>query len=127
MQQLLLVGAGGFIGAVLRYFVSGFVQDWSKSIDFPYGTMAVNVAGCLFIGMLSQLIDIQAGITAEMRLLVMVGLLGSFTTYSTFSNETLTLLKDQQLVLAFMNMGMHLLLGLAAVLVGRLAITAIWR
>lgn len=127
MQQLLFVGAGGFVGAILRYLVSGFVQNLSKSAAFPFGTMAVNVAGCLFIGMLSQLIDSQAGITAEMRLLLMVGLLGSFTTYSTFGNETLTLIKDQQLLLAFANVGLHLLFGLAAVLLGRLAITAIWR
>jgi len=127
MQQLLFVGVGGFIGAVMRYLVSGFVQDLSKSIDFPFGTLAVNMAGCLFIGMLSQLIDLQAGISAEMRLLLMVGLLGSFTTYSTFGNETLTLIRDQQLLLAFTNVGIHLLLGLTAVLLGRLAVIAIWR
>lgn len=127
MQQLLFVGVGGFIGAVMRYLVSGFVQDLSKSIDFPFGTLAVNMAGCLFIGMLSQLIDLQAGISADMRLLLMVGLLGSFTTYSTFGNETLTLIRDQQLLMAFTNVGIHLLLGLTAVMLGRLAVNVIWR
>ncbi|MBT8341250.1 MAG: fluoride efflux transporter CrcB [Desulfatitalea sp.] len=127
MQQLLLVGIGGFAGALLRYAVSGWAQNVSRSIDFPYGTLAVNVVGCFFIGALSQLIDIQAGISAHLRLLLMVGLLGSFTTYSTFGNETFALLRDRQVVLALVNVCAHLFFGLSAVLLGRLTVFAIWR
>jgi CrcB protein len=127
MRAILFVGIGGFIGAVLRYLVSGWVQNLSQRIDFPYGTLAVNIIGCFLLGALSQLVEMQMEMTAEIRLLLTVGLLGSFTTYSTFSNETITLLQDQRMTLALMNIGMHLLLGLAAVLFGRFAMAAIWR
>jgi CrcB protein len=127
MRNLFFVGIGGFIGALLRYLVSGYVQNLSHRIDFPYGTLMVNVVGCLLIGALSQLVELQFEITAELRLLLMVGVLGSFTTYSTFSNETITLLQDQRAALALMNIGLHLVLGLAAVLAGRFAMVAIWR
>lgn len=127
MRNILFVGIGGFIGATLRYLVSGYVQTLSGSIDFPYGTMAVNIIGCLVIGILSQLIDSQAGISAEARLLLMVGLLGSFTTYSTFGNETLTLLQDHRFLPALTNIGAHLMLGLSAVLLGRFIIISLWR
>lgn len=50
MNNLLLIGLGGFLGALLRYGVSGFIQNWSKSLTFPYGTLAVNLLGCLLIG-----------------------------------------------------------------------------
>ena len=127
MQRILLVGVGGFFGAVLRYLISGYVQNLSQSISFPYGTFAVNIIGCFLIGVLSHLVESQAGVSAEMRLLLMVGLLGSFTTYSTFSNETINLLQDQELFLALLNIGTHLIVGLSAVLLGRFTIITIWR
>ncbi len=127
MLKILLVGIGGAIGALLRYLISGYIQDLSHSINFPYGTIAVNIIGRCLIGIFSQLVDSQAGITAEMRLLLMVGLLGSFTTYSTFGNETVTLLQDHRLFLAFINVGTHIFLGLLAVVLGRFMIITIWR
>ena len=122
-----MVGAGGFIGAILRYSISGWVQHMTRSIAFPFGTLAVNIIGCYFIGLLSQLVESQAGINTEMRLLLMVGLLGAFTTYSTFGNETFSLIQDQRYVLALLNMGLHLVLGLSAVLIGRFTIISLWR
>jgi CrcB protein len=127
MSKIILVGVGGFIGAALRYLISGWVQNWTQSVAFPHGTLAVNITGCFVIGMLSHLVESQAGITAELRLLLMVGLLGSFTTYSTFSQETMNLLQDQRLFLALTNIGTHIILGLSAVLLGRFAIITIWR
>ena len=127
MRNLFFVGIGGFLGAVLRYLISGYIQDLSHRIDFPYGTLAVNIVGCFLIGVLSQLVELQFEISAEVRLLLMVGVLGSFTTYSTFSNETITLLQDQRATLALINIGLHLILGLAAVLAGRFAMIAVWR
>jgi CrcB protein len=127
MYKWLMVGSGGFVGALLRYWISGFIQNVTRSVAFPYGTLAVNIAGCYFIGLLAQLVESQAGITAEMRLLLMVGLLGAFTTYSTFGSETLNLLQNQRFVLAILNVGLHLVLGLSAVLLGRFTIITLWR
>ncbi len=127
MNKIILVGVGGFIGATLRYLISGYVQNLTQSIAFPHGTLAVNITGCFLIGVLSQLVESQAGMTAEMRLLLMVGLLGSFTTYSTFSNETMNLLQDQRLFHALVNIVTHIILGLLAVLLGRFTVITIWR
>ena len=127
MHKLLLVGVGGFFGALLRYSMSGYIQNMTESIAFPHGTLAVNVTGCLLIDILSQLFESHAVLTAEFRLLLMVGFLGSFTTYSTFGNETMNLLHDQRFIPALVNIGTHLIFGLSAVLLGRFTIIAIWR
>jgi CrcB protein len=127
MHPIVLVGVGGFVGAVLRYIMSGFVQNLTQSVTFPHGTLAVNITGCFLMGIFSHLIEAQAGMTAEMRLFLMVGFLGSFTTYSTFSHETVNLLQDHGLSLALINIGTHIILGLSAVLLGRFAIISIWR
>ena len=109
----------------MRYLISGWVQNWSAGVAFPYGTLAVNLLGCLLIGSVYQLVELQAGVSAEVRLLVMVGILGAFTTYSTFSNETFNLLQDRRLALGLLNMGAHLILGLLAVLMGRWLVTCV--
>ena len=127
MHKIILVGMGGFVGAILRYLVSGVVQALTHSISFPFGTLAVNIAGCFFIGGFSYLFESQSSMTSEMRLLLMVGILGAFTTYSTFSNETFNLLQDQRLFLASLNVATHIILGLAAVMLGRFAVMVIWR
>ncbi len=127
MHKIMLVGLGGFIGAVLRYLISGFVQNLPQSVAFPHGTLAVNIIGCFLIGVFSPLFESQAGLTSEMRLLLIVGILGSFTTYSTFSNDTINLLQDQRLFLAMVNVAIHVILGLSAVLIGRFAIITLWR
>jgi CrcB protein len=127
MLKLLLVGLGGFVGAVLRYLVSGWVQESSGSATLPYGTLAVNVLGCLVIGALSFLADTRGMFSVETRLLVFVGLLGGFTTFSTFGNETLNLLRDGQLLMASFNVTANVILCLAAVWAGRAGAFAIWR
>ena len=125
MNKIILVGIGGFIGAALRYLMSGYIQNLTQNVAFPHGTLAVNITGCFLIGMFSQLVEFPSGMTSEMRLFLMVGLLGSFTTYSTFSNETLNLLQDQRLLPAFINIVTHLILGLSAVFLGRFTILRI--
>ena len=119
LRQLLIIGLGGFCGAILRYLVSGWVQSASRSIDFPYGTLAVNTLGCLAIGVLSQLVASRGLFSPDVRALIFIGVLGAFTTFSTFSNESLDLLRTGQSAVAFANLGMHLLLGLGAVWLGR--------
>lgn len=127
MLKLLAIGCGGFIGAVMRYLISGLVQNFSGSIRFPFGTLAVNVLGCLFIGLLVYLVETRSVLSASTRLFVFIGLLGSFTTFSTFGNETLELLRDSKTTLALVNVGAQLILGLAAVWLGRLIAYGIWR
>ncbi len=91
LKQLLFVGFGGFLGAILRFLVSGWVQRMFSS-SFPYGTLAVNGLGSLLLGFLMGLSEGNI-VSPQVRLLVGIGLLGAFTTFSTFSYETLMLLR----------------------------------
>jgi CrcB protein len=125
--KLLLAGVGGFLGSVLRYSVSGFVQGLSRSIDFPYGTLAVNLLGCLAIGFLSQLAEARGIFTAETRTLVFIGVLGGFTTFSAFGNETINLWREGEGLLAATNVAAHLVLCLGAVWFSRTLAYQIWR
>ena len=118
---------GGFIGSVLRYLASGAVQQWLQNATFPFGTLAVNTLGCLVIGFLSQLADARGVFTPETRALVFVGVLGGFTTFSTFSNESINLFRDGENVYALINIGIQVVLGLGAVVLGRIAASTIWR
>jgi fluoride exporter len=125
--KLFLAGVGGFFGSAFRYAVSGFVQNWSRSIEFPYGTLAVNVVGCLAIGFLSELAETRGVFTAETRTLVFIGVLGGFTTFSAFSNETINLWRDGENALAFVNIVAHLVLCLGAVWLSRVLVYQLWR
>ena len=127
MTKLFLIGAGGFIGSVLRYLVSGFAQTLSQSIAFPYGTLAVNVLGCFCIGFLSELFDTRGLIGTDTRAFVVVGILGGFTTFSAFGNETMNLIREGEAALALMNVGAQVLLSLGAVWAGYTLAYVIWR
>lgn len=127
MMKWFAIGAGGFIGAILRYLVSGWVQNWSRSLDFPYGTLAVNLLGCFIIGILSYWGEQHNLFSPNVRLFVFIGLLGAFTTFSTFANETLNLLRARDELLALLNVGAHILLGLLAVWLGRVLAAFLWR
>ena len=119
MRLIMLVGLGGFAGSILRYWFSTLVQNFFARASFPAGTLFVNVVGCLLIGFLSQFADSRGTFSAETRSLVFIGLMGGFTTFSTFSNESIDLLRTGQSAAAMVNLGMHLLLGLGAVWLGR--------
>ena len=125
--KLLLIGAGGFIGSVLRYVIGGLVQTLSQSIGFPYGTLAVNILGCFCIGFLSELFDTRAFIDPDTRAFLVVGVLGGFTTFSAFGNETMNLIRDGEAALALMNVSAQVLLGLGAVWLGYTLAYVIWR
>ena len=127
LTNILLVGIGGFIGSVMRYLASGYVQQTTKSVDFPYGTLAVNVIGCFIIGFLAQLAESRGVFTSESRLFVFTGILGGFTTFSSFGNETINLVRDSQMMNAFVNVGTNLVIGLFAVWLGRTISYMIWR
>lgn len=118
MANVLLVGIGGFIGAIMRYLTSDFVQRLSPGASFPFGTLVVNVLGCLVIGLLAGVADVRNIFTPETRMLVFVGVLGAFTTFSTFSYETASFFNDGQMVPGLINIGVQVTLGLAAVWLG---------
>lgn len=122
---LLWVGAGGFLGAILRYLLGGWVQRLTPAASFPTGTLAVNVLGCLAIGLVAGLVEMRHGLGPGVRLFLLVGLLGGFTTFSSFACETLDLARTGgagTLGLALANVGLQVVLGLAAAWAG-LALT----
>jgi len=125
--RLFFIGAGGFTGAILRYLVSGWAQNSSGSISFPYGTLAVNMIGCGLIGILSFLIETRSAFSVETRAFLMIGLLGAFTTFSTFGNETFALIRDGRLDLAAINSGVQVIVGICLVWLGRAIASGIWR
>lgn len=87
MLGIFLVGIGSFIGGVLRYLLSTWVYKLLDDPWFPYGTLSVNILGCLAIGFLSALAETRSIFTSDVRLLIFVGLLGGFTTFSSFAIE----------------------------------------
>jgi CrcB protein len=126
MVNLLLVGIGGFLGSVARYVMSGAVQSLAGG-TFPYGTLAVNLVGCFGIGGLSELAETRGFLSAEARALLIIGVLGGFTTFSTFGNETMNLVRDAEWPQAAIYVAAHLVLALAAVWLGRTTVYLIWR
>jgi CrcB protein len=102
MDKYLVVSIGAAIGGVLRYWLSGYVYKFLPS-SFPYGTLAVNFLGCLLIGIIIFGLSEKELISPLVRLFLTVGFCGGFTTFSTFSFETLNLLKDYDFFLAFIN------------------------
>ncbi|MFN6964711.1 MAG: fluoride efflux transporter CrcB [Pyrinomonadaceae bacterium] len=119
--RIMLVGAGGFVGSAARYLVSGWVQQMSGTLSFPYGTVAVNLAGCFAIGILGYLVDARDMFSEETRTLLLVGVLGGFTTFSTFGSETISLLRHGFVLYALANVAVQVVLGLALVWAGRAA------
>ena len=118
MTNILLVGFGGFIGSVMRYLASGYVQQTTKSVGFPYGTLAVNVIGCFVIGFLAQLAESRGVFTSEARLFVFVGILGGFTTYSALMLECLVHFRADKNGHALLYLSITLIAGLFLVWLG---------
>ena len=127
MYNALLVGVGGFIGSVFRYWMSSYVQQMTINNVFPMGTLAVNVVGCFVIGLLSGLAEDHGLLPVETRLLLVTGFLGDFTTFSALGNETMSLLREGRALLAIGNITGHILFGLGAVGLGRSVVSMIWR
>ena len=127
MINILLVGTGGFIGSVMRYLLGGYIQQAAKSVSFPYGTLAVNVIGCFVIGFLSQLAENRGVFSSESRVFVFIGMLGGFTTFSSFGNETLNLARGGQILFAGANICLNVFIGLFSVWLGRTVSYLIWR
>ena len=118
IKAALLVGAGGFMGSVLRFLIAGWVQNALPRTTFPYGTLAVNVSGCLAIGVLAGLFELRQLFGLEVRLFLVIGVLGGYTTFSSFAYETLVLARDAEMARALANVALQTVLGLAAAWIG---------
>ncbi|MFB6259451.1 MAG: fluoride efflux transporter CrcB [Thiohalorhabdaceae bacterium] len=117
MSLSLAVAAGGAVGALLRYWTS-LASHALLGMGFPYGTLVVNTLGSFGMGLLSVLLLDRMGLGPEWRAAVLVGLLGAFTTVSTFSMETLQLVEEGARMRAVANVGLNVLLCLVAVWLG---------
>lgn len=93
MKLLLIIGSGGFLGSISRFLLSRYVQHHALS-SFPYGTMVVNLLGCFLIGLIFGIAERGNFMNTEVRMFLTVGFCGGFTTFSTFANENIALLKD---------------------------------
>jgi len=113
---ILSVGIGGFIGAILRYSISNWVNTFSSS-HFPYGTLTVNVIGSFMIGFLFLYFQ-QIHLSPYQKSLLITGLLGALTTFSTFSLETVLLLQQEQYLKAFSNVMLNVLFSVGATFLG---------
>ena len=109
--------AGAVVGAPLRYFIQGNVQNLTTA-GFPYGTLVVNVTGCVIIGLLLTLAEERELLSREARLLLVTGFLGSYTTFSSFGWETFALLRDNEILSASGNVALSVVLGLLGVWLG---------
>jgi len=112
MKIVLLVGLGSFIGGISRYLVTLFIQNKFLS-SFPYGTLVVNITGCFLIGVIYGFSD-RGSMNAEWRIFLATGIMGGFTTFSSFSNETVSMLRDAQYWPAFSYVALSVIIGLAA-------------
>ncbi len=115
MFDLLIIGVGGFCGAILRYLTSTFTQHLAGDTAFPFGTLTVNTVGCLIIGLLAGLAETRQIFSPEARMFVFIGILGGFTTFSTFGYESFYMIQENQYTLALTNIGLNVVCGLAAV------------
>jgi CrcB protein len=116
MTKFILIALGGALGAVARYVVSGLDYKYSYGV-FPVSTMIVNLAGSFLIGFLWGLFEV-AVVSSNTRMFIFIGLLGGFTTFSTFALENFNLLRDGERHIAFLNIVLSNLFGIALVFVG---------
>ncbi len=115
VSLLLAIGAGGFAGAILRYLVSGWVQKFSTSL-FPVGTLSVNIIGSFIIGF--AVLYFENVVAPHQKALVITGLLGALTTFSTFSLETVTMLQSGLWGRAAANVTLNAVLCITATIFG---------
>ena len=116
MKIILAIGTGSFIGAVFRYLLSQLIQTKVVS-TFPFGTLTVNIVGCLLIGLLFG-VSVRVHMTQEWRLFLATGVLGGFTTFSAFSYETINMLRDGQFWYASTYVVSSVVVGLIATFIG---------
>ena len=117
MANIIIIGIGGFLGAISRYGVALWIgQRWGRS--FPLGTFVINVSGSFLIGLLMSLLTERFMVNPQWRLMLVVGFLGAYTTFSTFEYETGMLLKDSEWLIAGLNVVLSVFAGFIALKLG---------
>jgi CrcB protein len=117
IKTLLLIGTGGFLGSISRFLASRFMQNNFPSA-FPFGTFFVNVTGCLLIGVIYGFSERSSLLTSGWKMFLTVGFCGGFTTFSTFANENLALLRDGDFFHFLIYTGLSVFLGITATFFG---------
>jgi CrcB protein len=118
LYTFLLVGIGGFIDSILRYTLSGWIQN--NFVNFPVGTLVVNVSSSFLLGLIMYLSEYQGFFGEETRIFLTIGLIGGYTTLSTFSYESFRLLDDSKLTLMAINLMATVLFSMFAVYLGKI-------
>jgi CrcB protein len=118
-----IVGSGGFLGAFARYGLGGLVHRQIPLSTFPFGTLVVNLLGCFGIGVIAGLAESRQLFGPEVRTFALIGVLGGFTTFSTFGYETFALIRDTEYVRAITNIGLQVIGGLILVWLGYVVAT----
>ncbi|HJH31635.1 MAG TPA: fluoride efflux transporter CrcB [Methanosarcinaceae archaeon] len=125
MYTLLLIGTGGFIGAVLRYIISGWIQN--GFISYPIGTLGVNFIGSFLLSLIMYLSEYKGFFNEETRIFLTIGLLGAFTTMSTFSYKSFKLLEQKETLLLSLNIVGTIALTFFAIYLGKFIVVNLWR
>ncbi|MCD4742390.1 MAG: fluoride efflux transporter CrcB [Desulfobacteraceae bacterium] len=118
MKSIFLIGIGGFIGSIMRYIIYIWSQSLFKELSFPLGTLIVNITGCLLLGLLNGWAENYQFFTLQIRLFLFVGLLGSFTTFSTFAYQTIEMIQNGHPYQALLNITIQVIVGLLAAFIG---------
>lgn len=118
MNKVLLIAIGGGIGAVARYGTATLLARWMERSLLPYGTLACNLIGCFLIGLLQGLFELRWDVRPEYRMMMLVGFLGGYTTFSSYGWESGALFRDGQYLAAGANILANNLFGIALVFAG---------
>lgn len=117
LRDLIVVGSGGFLGSILRYLTSKYVQGYF-SLAFPAGTLFVNITGCFIIGVVYGFSEKSQVFAQGWKLFLTAGFCGGFTTFSAFANENLALLRDGEFMFFTLYTSLSIILGIAATFAG---------
>lgn len=116
MNKILFIFLGGGVGALLRYFISGYIQSLSNTI-FPVGTLGVNLIGCFIIGVLFSLFE-EVILSTDIKNMILIGIIGAFTTFSTYSLECINLIRDGEIKMGLLNIVLSNVGGIVLVFAG---------